>query len=201
MLQLPPYPIAGLDYGSKLAGTSVLALLQPEGKVELFCSTPKRDADAFLMQLLLEHSPRRVFIDAPLSLPGVYQKLPGYSDFFYRRADRALRAMSPLFLGGLTARAMQLNDKMIPHKIQFLETYPAGWVRFFGTDVWGYRAKGGDPELFCKKLTCNSPFLTRLSACTTWHHADALISLLSGLRYENQTHSTFGAAEEGEIVI
>jgi uncharacterized protein len=201
MLQLPPYPIAGLDYGSKLAGTSVLALLQPEGSVELFCSTPKRDADAFLMQLLVQHGPRRVFIDAPLSLPGVYQKLPDYSDFFYRKADRTLGAMSPLFLGGLTARAMQLQDKMMPHKIQFLETYPAGWVRFFGADLAGYRAKGGDPELFCENITHQLPFLTRLSACTTWHHVDALISLLSGLRYENQIHSIFGAAQEGEIVI
>ncbi|EMR01757.1 hypothetical protein [Cesiribacter andamanensis] len=200
-LQLPPYPIAGLDFGSKLAGTTVLALLSPAGELRLFQSEKKKDADFFLKTLLRQFLPKKVFIDAPLSLPGVYQKLPGYEDFFYRKADRELQAMSPLFLGGLTARAIQLQHKMLPDKVQFIETYPAGWVRFFGANVQRYREKAGPSVHFSEIILDTLPFITRPFECHNWHQADALIALISGLRYENQQHSIYGNSAEGQIVI
>lgn len=200
-LTLPPYPIAGVDYGSKLAGTTVLALLSPAGEIQFFCSERKKDADFFLKKLLLQSRPERVFIDAPLSLPGVYGQLPGCKDFFYRKADRELQAMSPMFLGGLTARAMQLRNNMLPENILFLETYPAGWVRFLGAGLQEYRKEKQPSVDFLSKIVDNSPVFIRPSDCASWHHVDALIALLSGLRYENQQHRIFGMAAEGEVLI
>ena len=201
MLKLPPYTIAGIDYGSKLAGTTVLAVQEPGSGVQLFCSQKGKDADIFLQDLIRQFQPRRVFIDAPLSLPGVYRQLPDYDDYFFRKADRALHAMSPMFLGGLTARAIQLKNKLLPDKVQFIEAYPAGWVGLCAPAVSGYKDKSTSPDDFFLKILGNYPLIILPGSIATWHHADALIALMSGLRYENQQHKIFGDPEEGEIVI
>ncbi|WP_224996837.1 hypothetical protein [Cesiribacter sp. SM1] len=200
MLNLPQFAIAGVDYGSKLAGTTVMAVLVA-GEIKLFSSRKGEDADIFLAGLTEEFRLRKVFIDAPLSLPGVYSGLQHCTDYFYRKADRELRAMSPMFLGGLTARAIQLKNKLLPSKVQFFETYPSGWVRFFATEAVGYRSKAEEPAIFCQKNVEIHSLITRPFAISSWHHADALIALMCGLRYENQVHTTYGNPEEGEIVI
>lgn len=116
----------GIDYGSKLAGTTVLCWEQ-DGQLHYQQSEKKKDADQWLIQLIQELSPPEVFIDAPLSLPAAYHGKG--EDFFYRDCDRELRAMSPMFLGGLTARAMKLRHLLSPQQIVFQETYPAELVR------------------------------------------------------------------------
>lgn len=201
MLSLPHYTIAGLDYGSKLAGTTVLAVPDQEGYVHFFASSKGRDADAMLAERLLALRPRRVFIDAPLSLPGAYLGMEGCSDYFFRLGDRELRAMSPMFLGGLTARAIQLKNRMLPEEIQFLETYPAGWVRTLPELMQEYRTKTLSPETFSQKIVEKLPLILPSGSILSWHHADALIALVCGIRYENQVHTTFGSPREGEIVI
>jgi uncharacterized protein len=97
-----------------------------------------------------------VCIDAPLSLPGVFTGLAGCDDYFYRASDRALRAMSPMFLGGLTARAMRLanhsasrlarraaqreHEQNDEHgHIHFYETYPAEAARRLALKEVGYK--------------------------------------------------------------
>jgi hypothetical protein len=93
--------LCGVDYGSKLAGTTVTCTLDaPSGQVHFQKSAPREDADAFLRNYLLQSQPAFIFLDAPLSLPGVYRGLAGCRDYFYREADRQLGAMSPMFLGG-----------------------------------------------------------------------------------------------------
>ena len=103
--------IFGVDYGSKMAGTTVVAVAR-ERQIDLLQSGRKQDADAWLLETAVAQQPDHIFLDAPLSLPGVYRHLPGRSDYFYREADRELQAMSPMFLGGLTARAMQLHERL-----------------------------------------------------------------------------------------
>ena len=101
----------GIDYGSKMAGTTVIAYLK-SGKLHFAQSQKKKDADLFVENWVAQHQPRAIFLDAPLSLPGVYTEPEAYDDYFYRAGDRLLRAMSPMFLGGLTARAMRLSRRL-----------------------------------------------------------------------------------------
>ena len=109
----------GIDYGSKLAGTTVVCL-ENAGTLELHQSQKGKDADLFIRNLINLFRPEKVFIDAPLSLPAAYYGIG--SDYFYRVCDRELKAMSPMFLGGLTARAIKLASSH--PDVEFFETYP-----------------------------------------------------------------------------
>ncbi|MBK9525389.1 MAG: hypothetical protein IPO39_11705 [Bacteroidetes bacterium] len=110
---MKPQVLAGIDFGSKMAGTTVIAVA---GKttIRLFSSRKNEDADSFLSVLVKEKGIEELFIDAPLSLPGVYRGILSGNDYFFRESDRVLKAMSPMFLGALTARAMKLcaNGRM-----------------------------------------------------------------------------------------
>ena len=82
--------IIGIDYGSKLAGTTVLAIFDTDTQHTLLeQSSKKQDADAFVLSTLCEHPANVVGIDAPLSLPGIYRDLEGNNDFHYRAASTA----------------------------------------------------------------------------------------------------------------
>src|SRR5215212_2962102 len=102
--------LAGVDYGSKLAGTTAIAVLEGN-TITVHQSLKKQDADLFLTGLLKKYRPSVVGFDAPLSLPGVYRGMKDKNDYFYRTADRELTCMSPMFLGGLTARAIKLTTQ------------------------------------------------------------------------------------------
>jgi hypothetical protein len=104
--------VAGIDYGSRSSGNTIMAWSLAGGNVSFFRPEKGLDADVAVFRVLTEMRPATVGIDAPLSLPGRYRDLPGCSDYFYRHCDRELKAMSPMFLGGLTARAMRLSDQM-----------------------------------------------------------------------------------------
>jgi predicted nuclease with RNAse H fold len=116
--------IVGIDYGAKLAGTTVAAWNE-NGSLHWKCSGKKQDADKWLEEKLLQLRPDLIFMDAPLSLPGVYSGQG--TDYFYREGDRALGAMSPMFLGGLTARAMQLKANLTEEGFQILKPTLQGW--------------------------------------------------------------------------
>lgn len=111
----------GIDYGSKLAGTTSICFLQ-DGKLHFKQSSLKEDADQMITTFMQSHSASNVFIDAPLSLPPAY--FGNGDDFFYRACDRELSAMSPMFLGGLTARAMKLKSELESPSCSFIEIYP-----------------------------------------------------------------------------
>ena len=109
----------GIDYGAKLSGNTAVVW---EEKGGLFCtqSAKGKDTDKWLGELIYSLQPEDIFIDAPLSLPAVYSH--SGSDYFYRRCDRECKAMSPMFIGGLTARAMRLKDTL--SEFNWHETYP-----------------------------------------------------------------------------
>lgn len=89
----------GIDYGSKLAGTTAVAMLV-KNELRLWQSTRGQDADTWLKALVRELKPKVVYMDAPLTLPQAYYQTPhnANADFFYRQADRELHAMSPMFI-------------------------------------------------------------------------------------------------------
>lgn len=194
-------PLVGIDYGSKLAGTTVMAYSHDRQEVRFLSSRKGEDADAFLLKLLRGLRPDQVFMDAPLSLPGVYKGLPGFSDYFYRQADRNLKAMSPMFLAGLTARAMQLSTTLKKEGIHCFEVYPAALAAYLNFQSQGYKKqkealfnlKGQLIEKYHLKFPDGLP--------NSWHYFDALLALLSGLRYEQQLVKREGVEEEGLIYV
>lgn len=191
--------MVGIDYGSKLAGTTVLAFSPDRQEVRFVASRKGEDADAFLVKMLRDLKPAQIFIDAPLSLPGIYKGLPDYNDFFYRQADRALNAMSPMFLGGLTARAMQLAAQLVQEEMECFEAYPAALARHYGFLSRGYKKqkeaffslKEQLIEIYHLELPSGLPY--------SWHYFDALLALVTGLRFERQIVMVEGAEEEGLI--
>lgn len=194
--------IAGVDFGSKRAGTTVIAFLDKEKKAIHFAQSKKNsDADRFILEWVDAVRPSTLFLDAPLSLPGVYRGLPGCADYFYRVADRQLAAMSPMFLGGLTARAMRLKDALAGKSVAVQEVYPGGLAKVLGLVELGYKKEIAAREKAEEIITGHMPFPAAPGACRSWHHVDALLALLSGWRYLKQAHLSFGNNQEGTIIL
>ncbi len=198
---LPPFSFIGIDYGAKLAGTTVLVYYQ-DGCFRFLASTKGQDADLFLEEKISELRPDQVFIDAPLSLPGVYRSkaLQPEADFFYRKADREVRAMSPLFLGGLTARAMRLKAQNSAVVKDWLEVYPAYLAKILELKSLGYKKDMARMEQNLQALSSHLPS-TKVEPVPSWHHFDALLAWLSGLRFQQNQHLSFGDQEEGMILV
>jgi len=188
---------AGIDYGSKMAGTTVIAMVKKE-RVSWLCSRKKQDADAMILEWSSNWEPELIFLDAPLSLPGVYTHLPGKSDYFYRTADRELNAMSPLFLGGLTARAMQLAQMLRVGDRQIIEVYPAPLATQWGLKEKGYK-KSGDPSEILLSLLEDARWKSDIPGQVTWHMVDALLAALIGRRFLSREAQAFGDPQEGQI--
>lgn len=198
--------IVGIDYGSKLAGTTAIAFFNENQEIIFFETKKNQDADQFLLDWVKVQNPTYIFMDAPLSLPGIYQKLEGCNNYFYRSADQALQAMSPMFLGGLTARAMQLQAKFITLGIPTFEVYPGYLAKVLQLDKNLYKKQKEYLPVLLETLQklyfpALSMLLTDPSALHSWHHFDALLALISGFRYCNGEHLYFGTSEEGIIFV
>jgi len=195
--------LCGVDYGSKGAGTTVISTLDGQtGETNFAQSSKNGDADRFLLDRLLDYQPAAVFLDAPLSLPGVYRDLSGCHDYFYRLADKQLKAMSPMFLGGLTARAMQLKAALERRGLTVYETYPAAQAQRMHLGEKGYK----------KELPAILPVLACIQAgfpairpnpgdVISWHHVDALLALVTAVRFAAHQQQVCGTAEEGVILV
>lgn len=192
-------PTFAIDYGSKLAGTTVVVQGDPDAEAPLTftASAKKQDADAMITDLLADQEDARVFLDAPLSLPGVYRQLPGFNDYHLRRGDRELGAMSPMFLGGLTARAMRLAAENA--HCTWHETYPAAQAKRMGLPKDRYKKTvDAIPQLTAELAAqITSPF-DAAEVCT-WHHFDALLAWLAAERHARGEATVVGHHNEGVI--
>lgn len=191
----------GVDYGSKLAGTTAAAMVQ-DGQIELWQSARGQDADDFLLKLILGKRPATVFIDAPLTLPKVYSQLPYSSDaeFFYRACDRDVQAMSPMFIGGLTARAIKLRTTLAEHGIAVLETYPTQLARVLLPEEKSYKKDLATLPVIAQLLQdqVKYPFAQPPG---DWHQFDALLAWFSGYRHLSGEAILYGEAQEGRIIV
>jgi len=192
--------IIGIDYGSKLAGTTVIARVRAEStKVQFVQSLKKKDADQFILDQLASEPPTVIFLDAPLSLPAAY--FGKGDDYFYRSADRELKAMSPMFLGGLTARAMRLKKQLNNQGHQVIEAYPGGLARHLALPKDQYKKQKIYLPSILELITTKIPIKFVASDLITWHHVDALLACWTGWRYHEGIAENFGIAEEGQIWI
>lgn len=188
--------IAGIDFGSKLAGTTVLAWFDGH-KVQLLQSAKGQDADALLEKWVTDKQISRVFMDAPLSLPGVYNGEG--SDYFYRAGDRELGAMSPLFLGGLTARAMRLAAGWRRAGLEVNEAYPGALWKVMGDKKLAYKKDLADLSGCLALLQLH--WQVKLPAVVNWHQFDALLALTTGFRHTQGKAKAYGDPHEGCIYV
>ncbi len=184
--------LVGIDYGSKMAGTTAICTLS-KGQYKVYQSVKKEDADLFILKTLETLKPKIIVIDAPLSLPRAY--FDKSTDYFYRACDRMLSAMSPMFLGGLTARAMKLKDQLHQREILVLEGYPKALVHHLGIQ-----------EYYLKKDSSAIPgFLSQLAVSiqsekiSNWHQVDALLACITAQRVDQNKARQIGDPHEGII--
>ena len=188
----------GIDYGSKMAGTTVITY--DDGNfLKQISSLKNKDADQFIIQAIEDLKPKNVFIDAPLSLPNAY--FGKGQDYFYREADKELKAMSPMFLGGLTARAMKLKAEMEKSGIEVFETYPGALVRSRSDLLNVYDKKAKRPGEALLDVVVNLLGNYQIKAQpTNMHQLDSLLAWASGLRFAESRCEMVGNEEEGIIV-
>ncbi len=183
--------VCGIDYGSKLAGTTSICYREND-EIRFVRSAKKQDADKMILDFCNEFMPALIAIDAPLSLPGVFQGLAGFEDYFYRRSDKELKAMSPMFIGGLTARAIKLKNQL--RDVEVIEAYPVFRGKQLMLTEFGYRTKTPDYPSILKKL--GFPSNTNILSS---HDLDALITLEIVERYSRGEAKSVGDELEGLI--
>lgn len=189
------FEFIGIDYGSKMAGTTAVAYLE-NGKLQLVQSEKKQDADQFLSEIISRLSPKSVFIDAPLSLPSAFYGKG--DDYFYRKADRECKAMSPMFLGGLTARAIKLKAQHADRN--FYEVYPGMLARDVLDLGEAYAKKDKFSTSHQNALLKHLEF-ELAEDLSNWHQFDAVLAWLSGLRYKQEISISYGDPTEGLIIV
>ena len=190
--------LAGIDFGSKLAGTTVVAYLV-QNTVRFERSSKGENADRMLLDFFSAYQAKIIGVDAPLSLPGVYRKGSGYADYFYRQCDRELKAMSPMFLGGLTARAIKLKNQLTRSGAKVFETYPVQTARVLTLRTYGYRTRTPDFEALLKVIEKRGLTLAKDSRVNTAHDFDALLALDTVNRIAHGGTMASGIPEEGLI--
>ncbi len=185
------YSFVGIDYGSKMAGTTAVAFWD-KGQVVVNQSKKKQDADQFLQEEIKRLNVKGVFIDAPLSLPNAFYGRG--DDFFYRKCDRDLSAMSPMFLGGLTARAMKLKASF---EIPFYEAYPGALAKELILHEFDYK-KDINRLVECRSMLENA-FAIKVKRLENWHQFDAVLAFCTGIRRDRNDCKVFGDEDEGLI--
>jgi hypothetical protein len=134
-----------------------------------------------------------------LSLPGAYFGIG--NDFNFRQSDIALNAMSPMFLGGLTARAIKLTSILREMQVPCTEVYPGGFIR----------KNPGLKTLYDKKIPATiSALLDQLNGLLphtlveypqNYHQLDSLICWFIGYKHLAGNAVSVGNPKEGLIWI
>jgi len=183
--------LAGLDFGASLSGNTALAYYK-EGRVWVERAVKGQPADPWLLSCLEANRPAVLAIDAPLSLPGAY--FGRGLDFHFRRSDRLLGAMSPMFLGGLTARAIALQQATRHLATRWVETYPSQVAKIrmdSPREAW---------ETLLPFLEAQWPGV-RLPRPRDQHEMDALLALWVARLVREHQAVFFGDPREGAIAL
>jgi len=191
----------GISYGSKLSGNTVIAILNIN-KIYFLDVEENTNADDFIFNAAQHFKPDVVFLDAPLSLPARCCGKKG-NDFHFRKADIQLKAISPMFLGGITARAMQLKSRLENESTKVYETHVKSQACNYKLIDLGYKKE--DNHL----ISCRNTLKEKLSPSLffdcqeikTWQHLDAFLALFSAMRFVMCRADTFGNAKEGLIYV
>ncbi len=174
-----------------MAGTTAMAV-KTGSRIELLACPKGTDADQWIMDHFQSIQPTIIALDAPLSLPtGVLGK---GDQFHMRLADQLCGAMSPMFLGGLTARAMSLRYHYPDGQATWLETYPSWMAKC----RFGCSRKDHAPLLQGLKEIWSE---SHLPLPRDQHQMDALLALLAAWQWTAHNSWLYGDPKEGVIVI
>jgi predicted nuclease with RNAse H fold len=192
----------GINYGSKLCGNTVIAILNIN-KIYFLHVDADTDADEFIVNATNHFKPDVVFLNAPLSLPARCCGKKG-NDFHFRKADVAIKAISPMFLGGVAARAMELKARLEESKgTKVYETHTKTQACNYKLIEEGY--KKDDANLIACRNTLKEKLSPQLffdcQDIKTWEHLDAMLSLFSAMRFVMGHADTYGDTKEGLIYI
>lgn len=185
----------GIDFGARSAGNTVVC--EHVGGLFRFHRCAKgADGDAWLRETVARIAPRAIYIDAPLSLPSAYFNKG--KDHFFRLADRQAGAMSPMFLGGLTARAMALAKDWRATGIAVHEAYPAALIRraWEALDITPGKAIPRSKLRIMAGMVLLPP-----PHPSDRHEADAWLCWVVGHRHQRGISHAFGNKEEGQILV
>ncbi len=188
------HSILGIDYGSKTAGTTALAWIDKKGQVHFKQSDKNQNADTFILEHIAQLNTELIGLDAPLSIPKGLLDLNNDSDCFYRDADKKLGAMSPLFLGGLTARAIALKKVLMKQKIAVFETYPAAFIKYRKLSANYVKKEPTKITDFIEATRKEFPF--EIPETKSWHVIDACICLAIALNINEQQAQFEGNTDE-----
>lgn len=194
--------VFGIDYGSKLTGNTVISVFN-DGDVFFLDMAQGVDADSFILKAAEHFMPSKVFIDAPLSLPGVYRNLPGFKDYHFRKADLELNTMSPMFLGGLAARAIELKNHLRSLGLKVFETCPNVIANQLKLKDCDYKGSLQSLPSCAQEVVDILPDSINIDKedIKTWHHLDALLALVSAINSLFKKPKTYGHREEGLIYV
>ena len=106
-----------------------------------------------------------------------------------------LKAMSPLFLGGLTARAMKLKHNL-RHSTQFYEVYPGAAIRNQPSLAVHYNKKKAPTEDLMHALQRVVPYSFEID---NLHQFDAIVAWDIAYRFRKGKAMTAGEKSEGII--
>jgi len=185
---------AGIDFGAKGKNTTALSY-SVNTRLVTELSPMKEDTDAWIFDRVKSLGFDQLFIDAPLSLPRIYiDPKDTKSTFQLRSCDQELGAMSPMFLGGLTARAMALQSACRSHGIDCFETYPkALLIKRFQT-----KERSSDVVSHIARKTKVKIDLATLS---NPHIYDSLLAWYAGWIYTYDNPLVIGRKKEGRIYL
>ena len=187
----------GVDYGSKTSGLTALAYTADNRNIIFEQCSKGKDADQWLLGRIKVLGKSVLALDAPLSLPGVYRNIPGCNNYHYRQCDLETKAMSPMFLGGLTARAMSLHAECVKINVDCHEVYPKAISESLAFDPMHYKKDVQFLEGFTERV-CDA-MNVKCSTPENWHQFDALLAFYAGWKILNKTAEKRGVKSEGII--
>ena len=82
-----------------------------------------------------------------------------------------------------------------------LETYPRRLVEILELPLSMYNKNRSDLHIFVDHLVETLGVRINTGQIASWHHLDALLAFLSGLRYLEHESQEYGIPEEGTIVV
>lgn len=192
--------ILGIDLGGKSNGHTA-ACYNMDNKLHFVRFGSSKNHHAHIVNVVLAQHIDQVFIDAPLSLPGVYKGLHGFNDFHRRSCDKQLAAMSPMFLGGFTASAIELATQLMQHGVEVKEVYPKALAKELQFKTYSRKLKREELLPLAEQALKHVKGFGLQEIPVVMHELDALLAWISGYRYVNSVHTLHGHPEEGLIIV
>lgn len=129
--------LVGIDLGGRTTGKTALSFLDTDlneikNYSREYISERCGKSDKELIRFVESFNADVIGIDAPLSLPDFKSE-----NYLYRNCDKKLKALSPMTLGEITARAIHIKENLSCKDI--FEVYPKTLLELHKINHKGYK--------------------------------------------------------------